>query len=252
MKNVVVNISCADEGLRELSLFSGAGGGILGGKLIGWRTVCAVEIEPYPASVLCQRQNDGILPTFPIWDDIQTFDGNPWRGIVDVVSGGFPCQDISTAGKGAGIEGEHSGLWREMRRIVREVRPKYVFVENSPMLLVRGLKRVLGDLAEMGYTCAWGTLSGRHVGAPIKRERLFIACANKEYGKKGLGPIESESEVLGKIGNECLSFWLQAPSVNFGMEHGMDNYMEQVSAIGNGQIPAVAALAWNTLIKRID
>jgi hypothetical protein len=107
--------------MNELALFAGAGGGILGGKLLGWRTVCAVEIEPYAASVLVARQNDRILPPFPIWDDVCTFDGHPWRGIVDVVSGGFPCQDISAAGKGAGITGERSGLWREMERVVREV-----------------------------------------------------------------------------------------------------------------------------------
>ena len=86
--------------MNELALFAGAGGGILGGHLLGWRTVCAVEWEAYPASVLVARQNDKILPSFPIWDDVQTFDGKPWRGIVDVVSGGFPCQDISAAGGG--------------------------------------------------------------------------------------------------------------------------------------------------------
>ena len=86
--------------MNELALFAGAGGGILGGKLLGWRTVCAVEWEAYPASVLCARQNDGLLPPFPVWDDIQTFDGKPWRGIVDVISGGFPCQDLSVAGGG--------------------------------------------------------------------------------------------------------------------------------------------------------
>jgi len=84
--------------MNELALFAGAGGGILGGHLLGWRTVCAVEWEAYPASVLCARQNDGLLPPFPIWDDVQTFDGKPWREIVDVVSGGFPCQDLSAAG----------------------------------------------------------------------------------------------------------------------------------------------------------
>ena len=89
--------------MNELALFAGAGGGILGGHLLGWRTVCAVEWEPYPASVLVARQNDKILPPFPIWDDVQTFDGKPWRGIVDVVSGGFPCQDISSAGGGQAL-----------------------------------------------------------------------------------------------------------------------------------------------------
>ena len=110
--------------MNELALFAGAGGGILGGHLLGWRTVCAVELEPYAASVLVARQNDGILPPFPIWDDVCTFDGRPWRGVVDVVSGGFPCQDISIAGKGAGLDGERSGLWKEMAgKLTEEDRP---------------------------------------------------------------------------------------------------------------------------------
>jgi len=162
--------------MNELALFAGAGGGILGGKLLGWRTVCAVEWEPYPASVLCARQNDGLLPPFPIWDDVQTFDGKPWRGIVDVVSGGFPCQDISAAGKGAGIDGERSGMWGEMARIICEVRPKFVFVENSPMLTSRGLGRVLGDLASMGFDARWGVLGAADVGANHQRDRIWIVA----------------------------------------------------------------------------
>jgi DNA (cytosine-5)-methyltransferase 1 len=160
--------------VHELALFAGAGGGILGGKLLGWRTVCAVEWEPYPASVLAARQNDKVLETFPIWDDVQTFDGKPWRGIVDVVSGGFPCQDISAAGKGAGIDGERSGMWGEMARIIHEVRPRYVFVENSPMLTSRGLGRVLGDLASMGFNARWGVLGAADVGANHQRDRIWI------------------------------------------------------------------------------
>ena len=91
--------------MNELALFAGAGGGILGGHLLGWRTVCAVEFDPYAAGVLVARQNDGILPPFPVWDDMRTFDGRPWRGIAEIVSGGFPCQDISAAGTGRGIAG---------------------------------------------------------------------------------------------------------------------------------------------------
>ena len=162
--------------MNELALFAGAGGGILGGKLLGWRTVCAVEWEQYPASVLCARQNDGLLPPFPIWDDVQTFDGKPWRGIVDVVSGGFPCTDISAAGKGAGIDGEASGMWREMARIIHEVRPKFVFVENSPILTSRGLDRVLGDLAKIGYDAEWYCLEAGQFGATHVRERLFVVA----------------------------------------------------------------------------
>ena len=160
--------------MNELALFAGAGGGILGGKLLGWRTVCAVEWEPYAASVLVARQNDGFLSPFPIWDDVQTFDGKPWRGIVDVVSGGFPCQDISAAGKGAGINGERSGMWKEMARIIGEVRPRFAFVENSPMLITRGLECVLADLTAMGYDSRWGVVSAADVGANHKRERIWI------------------------------------------------------------------------------
>jgi len=166
--------------MNELALFAGAGGGILGGHLLGWRTICAVEWEPYPASVLCARQNDGLLPPFPIWDDVQTFNGNPWRGIVDVVSGGFPCQDISAAGKGAGIDGERSGMWGEMARIIREVRPRFVFVENSPMLTSRGLGRVLGDLAGMGFDARWGVLGAADVGANHQRDRIWIVARQRE------------------------------------------------------------------------
>ena len=162
--------------MNELALFAGAGGGILGGKLLGWRTVCAVEWEPYPASILVARQNDKVLETFPIWDDVQTFDGKPWSGIVDVVSGGFPCQDISAAGKGAGIEGERSSMWKHMARIIGEVRPQYVFVENSPMLTTRGIHVVLGDLAQMGFDAEWGIISAADAGANHLRKRIWIVA----------------------------------------------------------------------------
>lgn len=176
------------QALREMALFAGAGGGILGGKLLGWECVCAVEWEPYPAAVLAARQNEGFLPPFPIWDDVQTFDGRPWRGLVDVVSGGFPCQDISAAGKGAGITGERSGMWKHMARIIGEVRPRYVLVENSPVLTSRGLDVVLGDLAAMGYDAEWGVLGAVDAGAPHRRERIWIVAHSngarlEEYGE---------------------------------------------------------------------
>jgi site-specific DNA-cytosine methylase len=164
--------------MNELALFAGAGGGILGGHLLGWRTVCAVEWEQYPASVLCARQNDKLLPPFPVWDDVQTFDGRPWRGIVDVISGGFPCQDISAAGKGEGITGSRSSMWKHMARIISEVRPQFVFVENSPMLTIRGLGVVLGDLSEMGFDAEWGVISAADIGAPHLRERIWIVARN--------------------------------------------------------------------------
>ena len=185
--------------MNELALFAGAGGGILGGKLLGWRTVCAVEWEPYAACVLAARQNDGLLPAFPIWDDVQTFDGRPWRGRVDVISGGFPCQDISVAGKGAGITGERSGMWRHMARIVGEVRPRFVFVENSPALITRGLGVVLGDLAALGYDCRWTVLGAADVGAPHQRDRFWlVAHANR---MRQLQPQGSECNQRGWVSN---------------------------------------------------
>lgn len=159
---------------RACALCWRRGGGILGGKLLGWQTVCAVELEPYAAAVLCARQNDGVLPPFPIWDDVRSFDGVPWKGRVDIISGGFPCQDISCAGKGAGIDGARSGLWREFARIIGEVRPRLVFVENSNQLIKRGLARVLGDLAALGYDAEWEIMGADDVGAPHRRKRLWL------------------------------------------------------------------------------
>ena len=186
------------ENLNELALFAGAGGGILGGHLLGWKTVCAVEWEPYPASVLCARQNDKIFPPFPVWDDVQTFDGRPWAGIVDVVSGGFPCQDISAAGKGAGIEGNKSSMWKHMARIIGEVRPQYVFVENSPMLTTRGLGVVLADLSSLGFDAKWGVVSAADVGANHQRERIWIRAEQRNFLShaeyNGIGRRQQQSE----------------------------------------------------------
>lgn len=162
--------------MRELALFAGAGGGILGGRILGWHTVCAVELDDYARRVLFARQRDGCLDRFPIWDDIRTFDGRPWRGRVDIVTGGFPCQDISAAGRGAGLAGTKSGLWREMARIIDEVRPAHCFIENSPMLRTRGLVTVLKDLARMRFDASWGVLGADALGAPHKRKRMWIAA----------------------------------------------------------------------------
>ena len=237
--------------MNELALFAGAGGGILGGHLLGWRTVCAVEWEPYPASVLCARQNDGLLPPFPIWDDIQTFDGRPWRGIVDVVSGGFPCQDISAAGKGAGIDGERSGMWREMARVVGEVRPRYVFVENSPMLVTRGLERVLADLTTLGYDTRWTVMGAADVGAPHQRDRIWIVANTQELLCDG-GNYYRQRRQVSKFRNSNgkvrpnNSWWATEPNVG-RVAHGVASRVDRLKAIGNGQVSEVARRAWELL-----
>lgn len=278
-------------GLRELALFAGAGGGILGGKLLGWRTVCAVERDAYAAQILAQRQNDGILEAFPIWSDVCSFDGSPWRGIVDVVSGGFPCQDISAAGKGAGIEGERSGMWKEMARIIGEVRPKYAFVENSPMLTTRGLGVVLADLASMGFDAEWGVLSAADVGANHQRERIWVLAKQRnifshaEHNWNGWGqqltqgvekengkipntssirqqgsrePIEQCSET--QDGNWKANLiksiskrdqWSVEPQLG-RVANGVADRMDRLKAIGNGQVPLCAARAFELLRERLE
>jgi site-specific DNA-cytosine methylase len=132
-----------------------------------------------------QRQNEGHLPPFPIWDDVRSFDGRDWRGAVDVVSGGFPCQDISSAGTGDGLDGERSGLWGEFARIICEVRPRFAFVENSPVLTSRGLDRVLGDLAELGFDAEWGVLGAHHAGLDHRRFRIWIVAHATGNGLQG-------------------------------------------------------------------
>lgn len=152
---------------------------VIGGETI---PVCAVEIEKYPQSVLALR-----FPDLAIWDDVCTFRAdNPetapifddLRSVANslVIAGGFPCQDISCAGRGAGLRGERSGLWREYARIVREIRPAFVFVENSPMLVQRGLGDVLGDLAALRYDAAWGIVSAADMGAMHLRERFWLTA----------------------------------------------------------------------------
>lgn len=175
--------------------------------------------------------------------------------------GGFPCQDISIAGRGAGINGERSGLWAEMFRVVREVRPKYVFVENSPALTSRGLCRVLGDLASIGFDAEWDVFGARHVGAPHKRDRIWILAYSRcERGNagacqilqpEGKEPIGEDANNLCKKssfenGGAGTAWWCSEPEVG-RVVNGVAHRVDQLRAIGNGQVPAVAKLALDKL-----
>lgn len=239
--------------MRELALFAGAGGGLLASRLLGWSTVCAVELEPYARKVLLQRQLDGHLERFPIWDDVCTFDGNPWRSAVDVISGGFPCQDISSAGKGEGIAGDRSSLIWEMLRIAQEVQPRFIFAENSPRLRTYGLGAIVATLDRMGYDCAWCVLGARHVGAPHRRDRLWLlAHANSHAVSKQSGRSGRQSW-QGKADTSRLSTarWRQTqPTLQRAID-GLAGRMDQLRAIGNGQVPQVAALAFQVLSETL-
>lgn len=188
--------------MRVLSLFSGGGLGDYGLTLAGMEIVGQVEIDEYCQKILTLR-----WPEVPKWRDIREVKGeevNQVCGRIDLVSGGFPCQDISTAGKGAGIGGERSGLWKEMFRIIREVRPRYVLVENVSALLGRGLGVVLGDLAEIGYDCEWDCIPASAIGAPHQRDRVWIVAYTRggRFRKQNGGNEQSrgtEVVVSGKI-----------------------------------------------------
>lgn len=257
--NELADKQSTDAGLRELALFAGAGGGILGGKLLGWRTVCGVERDAYGSSILAQRQNDRSIEPFPIWSDVESFDGRPWRGIVDVVSGGFPCQDISNSGNKKGIQGERSGLWKQMARIVCEVRPRFVFVENVAALLDRGMGVVLGDLAALGFDARWCVLGTADVDGEQPRERVWILAYAKGFGRRSVqwqpGVFQkTRSSRAGSSSNSRPKYstngsrpFREDKSGVVRVADGVANRVERIRVIGNGQDPRVAAAAFAML-----
>ena len=165
-------LSAASVGSKPLtfgSLFAGIGGFDLGLERAGMRCGWQVEIDPYARAVLAKH-----WPDVRRWEDVRTFPPKEGEWCVDVICGGFPCQDISIAGKGAGLAGARSGLWYEYARIIGELRPRYVIVENVAALLARGMGTVLGDLSSLGYDAEWHVIPASAVGAPHRRERVWI------------------------------------------------------------------------------
>lgn len=158
--------------MRVLSLFAGVGGFDLGFERAGLETVAQCEIDPFAQGVLARH-----WPKVPTYDDVRTLTAERLAtdGIaVDVICGGFPCQDISIAGKGRGLSGAKSGLWSEFRRLIDELRPAYAVIENSPKLRARGLLAILTDLDALGYDAEWHCIPASHVGAPHRRDRIWI------------------------------------------------------------------------------
>lgn len=273
--------------MRELSLFTGAGGGVLGSKLLGWTTIGYVEINKYCQRVISQRIADGILDSAPIFTDVREFIqsgcAEQYKGFVDVVTAGFPCQPFSLAGKREGGNDDRN-MWPETIAIIRLVRPRYAFLENVPGLLTHEYARtIFRDLAESGYNARWRVLSAAELGAPHKRDRVWIVADSNgirsqearakqpaegiiRSGKnvadsisKGLqdttcGKLGSiQSEATEQPGRESLrritaarDYWKTEPDVG-RVVNGLANRVDRIKAIGNGQVPAVVAAAWELL-----
>lgn len=180
--------------MRELSLFTGAGGGLLGTKLLGWEHIGYVEWNEYCQQVIAARIRDGYLPIAPIFTDVREFvqsgAAEQYRGIAQVVSAGFPCQPFSIAGKQAGADDERN-MWPATADVIRIVQPQSVLLENVPGLISAGyLGVVIGDLAEMGYVGRWGVIGAADCGAPHKRDRLWIVA----HANNGPGCAEQKQQ----------------------------------------------------------
>jgi DNA (cytosine-5)-methyltransferase 1 len=259
--------------LNFLSLFSGIGGLDLGLERAGMRCVGQVEIDPYCRRVLAKH-----WPNVPRFEDVRTFKGTEINERIDLIAGGFPCQDISNAGKRAGIDGERSGLWSEFHRIICAVRPCYVLVENVRALLIRGFERVLGDLAGCGYDAEWDRFPACAFGAPHIRDRLFVVAHANSGGCGGPGVCEEHSrraqavsasearpqrqvadtysEGLSKSGDSGAAragnvrifagaaidrsgWWSTEPAVG-RVAHGVPHRVDRLRGLGNAVVPQVA------------
>lgn len=219
--------------MNELELFAGAGGGILGSMLLGHRTVCAVEYDAYARSVLLARQNDGTFPTFPVWDDVRTFDGKPWRGIVDCVSGGFPCQAFSKAAAG---RNNAENRWPEMLRIIGEIQPSYAFAEN---VCESAIVMAQSDLEEIGYKTGRIRIDAKDLGADHIRERWWLFAYADNDGELG-GKLNAKTRLLQEIG----SFIWKAKPDDSRVDDGLADRTLRLKAIGNGQVPLCKVAAW--------
>ena len=224
--------------LTHGSLFSGIEGFGLGAALAGIKTEWSCEFEDYQSLVI--KKNFG--EEHEINRDIRTYQSPPF---VDIVSGGFPCQDISIARKGVGIIGERSGLWTEMYRIIREIRPRYVIIENSPMLLVRGFEHVLCNLLEIGYDAEWQCLSCTDFGIQQGRERLYcIAYSNEVNGKRSMQESVFRKPYLPGQYTRVYPGWRtrqSIPSPKFvGKYNELPNWVERVQCLGNAVQPIIA------------
>jgi DNA (cytosine-5)-methyltransferase 1 len=232
--------------MKVLDLFSGIGGFSLGLERAGMQTVAFCEIDKFCQKILAKH-----WPSVPIYDDVTSLTAERLRadGIsVDVICGGFPCQDISTAGKGAGLNGKRSGLWREYARLIGELRPQYVIVENVAALLYRGIERVLGDLASLRYDAEWHCISAAHVGAPHRRDRVWIV-AYPNNSSQSVSAINAKTRRLSiVVENGGWSRWSGQPN-DVRMANGLPDGMDRLKSLGNAVVPQIPEILGKAIMS---
>lgn len=207
----------------------------LGLERAGMECAWQVEIDPF-----CRRVLTKHWPNVPKYNDVREV-GKHNLEPVDLIAGGFPCQDISNAGKGAGIDGEESGLWKQFARIVGELRPGLILVENVPALLDRGMGVVLGDLAALGFDAEWATMSACSLGAPHTRERLFIVAYPPQERWRWGRAVWSQPASLEISGRDSQSLRPWAVEPNFPrVAYGTPSRVDRVRSLGNAVVPQVA------------
>jgi len=237
-------------------LFAGIGGIGLGLEMTGgFEVKWQVERDPYATRVLEKN-----WPDVKRWDDVTTFpptESDVWN--VDLIAGGFPCQDISFAGKGAGLKGERSGLFYEVVRIAERLRPRYLLLENVAALVVRGMGHVLGALAQVGYDCEWHCIPAAALGAPHRRDRVFIlayAAGERIQGLRATGqqvisPHVSPSLSLRESSGSRQHFWKVEPELGRvvnGVSIGVDR-AKRIKALGNAVVPQVAQFIGEQILR---
>ncbi len=228
------------------SLFAGIGGLDLGLERAGMTCAWQVEIDDFARKVLAKH-----WPEVPKWGDVQTFPPEGWDCQVDLICFGFPCQDISQAGQGAGLQGSRSGLFYDSIRIAKQVRPRWLVIENVAALLTRGFDAVLWELAEIGFDCEWHCIPATYVGATHRRDRVFV-IANSD-GKLGgawhrfrqHGAFKRAlSAGIGGIDVALDQWQMEAASAISRMDDGFSGglYKHRVRGLGNAVVPQVAEL----------
>jgi DNA (cytosine-5)-methyltransferase 1 len=235
--------------VNGLDLFSGIGGITL--ALSPWvRPVAYCENDRYAQAILLSRQASGDLPIAPIWDDIRTLTYSILPVVkIDIIYGGFPCQDISVAGLGAGLEGKRSGLFFEIVRLAKEIRPKFIFLENVSAIRTLGLSTVGKELARLGYDCRWDIVSAEEIGAPHLRRRWFLLATLSNASSVQRKEIKwNESKrVLRKNGNFKSEWWKSEPDVG-RVAHGIPFRVDRLRGLGNSVVPLQARTAFKRLI----